>query len=231
MTTSPTLRTTLFRAFLFGAFLSTSWADAGNKKTYVTFRQPVEVPGAVLPPGKYVMKLLDSPSNRHVVQIAGEDEKRVYCTILAVPDYRPRPVNRTVLTFYEMPAGQPQALRAWFYPGDSHGQGFTYPRRRAIEIAQASRQQVAVASVERPPVPLVPAVPAKREPRAETALATVAETAAEPGAAETAAEAEPAMPAEDLPGTGRPTMLLVGLAGAGALATAAVLRLLVKKLA
>jgi hypothetical protein len=226
MTSSPMLRTTLFRAFLFGAFLSTSWADAGNKKTYVTFRQPVEVPGAVLPPGKYVMKLLDSPSNRHVVQIAGEDEKRVYCTILAVPDYRPRPVNRTVLTFSEMPAGQPQALRAWFYPGDSHGQGFTYPRRRAIEIAQASRQQVAVASVEPPPVP---AVPAKREPRPEIAL----ETAAEPGAAETAAEAEPAVAAEDLAdaGAGSPTMLLVGLAGAGALATAAVLRMLVKRLA
>lgn len=230
MTTSPMLRTTLFRAFLFGAFLSTSWADAGNKKTYVTFRQPVEVPGAVLPPGKYVMKLLDSPSNRHVVQIAGEDEKRVYCTILAVPDYRPRPVNRTVLTFYEMPAGQPQVLRAWFYPGDSHGQGFTYPRGRAIEIAQASRQRVAVASVERPPVP---AVTAKREQRAEIVPETAAETAVEPEAIRTAAEAEPAMPVEDLPetGAGRPTMLLVGLAGAGALATAAVLRMLVKRLA
>jgi len=195
---------------LFGALSPISSADAGNKKTSVTFREPVEVPGAVLPPGKYVMKLLDSPSNRHVVQIAGADEKRVYSTILAIPDYRPRPADRTVLIFYEMPAGQPQVLRAWFYPGDSHGQGFAYPRRRAIEIAQASRQRVAVAAVERPPGP------AKREQRAETALETVAEPAPVARAADPDAGA----------GSPNPKMLLLlGLAGAGAL----VLRILVKK--
>jgi hypothetical protein len=201
-----------------GLLGSLLFADAGNKKTTVTFPEPVEVPGAVLPPGKYVMKLLDSPSNRHVVQIAGEDEKRIYSTILAIPDYRPRPADRTVLTFYEMPAGQPQVLRAWFYPGDTYGQGFAYPRRRAIEIAQASRQRVAVAAVERP------RVPAKPEPRAETPLQTAAEAATEP-APVTAAEDHPE------PGAGSTKMPLLGLAGAGALAIAAGLRILVKRLA
>jgi len=228
MTVSPMLRMALFGGFLFGAFSSISRADAGNKKTYVTFHEPVEVPGAVLPPGKYVMKLLDSPSNRHVVQIAGEDEKRVYSTILAIPNSRPQPTDRTVLTFYEMPAGQPQVLRAWFYPGDSQGQGFTYPRRRAIEIAQASRQHVPVASVERPHGPATgPALAVKPVQRAETAAETAAETVTEP-----ATEPAPVTRAENLDaGAGSPKMLLLGLAGAGALAGAAVLRILVKRLA
>ena len=42
-------------------------ADQWNKKTYVTLSQSIEVPGAILPPGKYVFKLLDSQSNRHIV--------------------------------------------------------------------------------------------------------------------------------------------------------------------
>ena len=44
-------------------------ADAWDKKTIVTFSSSVEVPGKVLPAGKYVMKLVDSPSDRHIVRI------------------------------------------------------------------------------------------------------------------------------------------------------------------
>lgn len=227
MSLSPILRITLLGSFLLGAFSPLSRADAGNKKTYVTFHEPVEVPGAVLPPGKYVMKLLDSPSNRHLVQIADEDEKRVYSTILAIPNSRPQPTDRTVLTFYEMPAGQPQVLRAWFYPGDSQGQGFTYPRRRAIEIAQASRQHVPVDSVERPRGAATgPALAVKPLQRGETAAETAAEPATEPPPVTRAENAENLDP-----GAGGPKMLLLGLAGAGALAGAAVLRILVKRLA
>ncbi|HEX2490469.1 MAG TPA: hypothetical protein VHR27_13745, partial [Blastocatellia bacterium] len=52
------------------AFSTSVKADAWNKKTIVTFSQPVEIPGGiVLPAGTYVIKLLDSASNRHIVQI------------------------------------------------------------------------------------------------------------------------------------------------------------------
>ena len=60
-------------------------ADTWNKKTYVTTSQSIEVPGAVLPPGKYVFKLLDSASNRHIVQILNSEENHVYTTNLAIP--------------------------------------------------------------------------------------------------------------------------------------------------
>jgi hypothetical protein len=115
-------------------------ADEWNKKTYITIAQSIEVPGAILPPGKYVFKLLDSPSNRHIVQVLNDRENHVYCTNLAIPKQRMEPADKTILTFWEVPAGSPEPVRAWFYPGDLIGQEFVYPKQRMNEIL-ASMQQ------------------------------------------------------------------------------------------
>jgi len=97
-------------------------ADEWNKKTVVTFSQPVELPGIVLPAGTYVFRLLDSNSDRHIVQVFDKDEMKLYTTILALPNYRLEPAGATVMHFAERPKGTPEALRAWFYPGDNFGQ-------------------------------------------------------------------------------------------------------------
>jgi LPXTG-motif cell wall-anchored protein len=118
-------------------------ADAWNKKTIVTFSQPVEVPGGVvLPPSTYVFKLLDSASNRHIVQIFNEDQTHIYATILAIPNYRLRVTGKTVITFTERAAGEPQAIRAWFYPGDNFGQEFVYRKSRAVELAKQTNSTI-----------------------------------------------------------------------------------------
>jgi hypothetical protein len=122
-------------AFL--AFSPSVKADGWNKKTIVTFSQPVEIPGGiVLPAGTYVIKLLDSLSNRHIVQIFNEDQTHIYATILAIPNWRLDVTDKTVMTFGERAAGDPQAIRSWFYPGDNFGQEFVYPKRRAVELAK-----------------------------------------------------------------------------------------------
>ena len=119
------------------AFSPSANADGWNKKTVVTFSQPVEIPGGiVLPAGTYVIKLLDSLSNRHIVQIFNQDENHIYATILAIPNWRLDVTDKTVLTFGERAAGDPQAIRSWFYPGDNFGQEFVYPKRRAVELAK-----------------------------------------------------------------------------------------------
>jgi hypothetical protein len=123
-------------------FATTASADVWNKKTIVTVNTPVEVPGKVLPAGTYVFKLLDSPSNRHIVQIYDKDEKQLQATILAVPDYRLQPSSEPVLYFEERPAGEPPALRAWFYPGDNFGQQFVYPQTRATQLAKHNKHNV-----------------------------------------------------------------------------------------
>jgi hypothetical protein len=123
-------------------------ADAWDRKTVVTFSGPVEIPGVhlkgwgVLPAGTYVFKILDSSSNRHIVQIFSEDEKTVYATILAIPNYRLQATDKTVITFRERPAGQPEALRAWFYPGRNWGEEFVYPKAKALELAKATNTPV-----------------------------------------------------------------------------------------
>src|SRR5579884_1527636 len=102
---------------LFGAMLApNALADQWNKRTILTVNEPIQVPGKVLQPGKYVMKLMDSPSNRHIVQIYNGDESNIVTTILALPNYRLEPTGKTEFGFWETPPGQPRALRAWFYP-------------------------------------------------------------------------------------------------------------------
>src|SRR5438270_937313 len=117
-------------------------ADQWNKRTILTVNEPIQVPNKVLQPGKYVMRLLDSPSNRHIVQIFDEGEQHLITTVLAIPNYRLQPTGETQFGFWETPAGQPKALRSWFYPGDNFGQEFAYPKNEAMQIAAAVNQPV-----------------------------------------------------------------------------------------
>ncbi|HVP45042.1 MAG TPA: hypothetical protein VMT32_00615, partial [Bryobacteraceae bacterium] len=113
-----------------------------NKKTEVTFTEPVEIPGQVLPAGTYVFKIADTLGDRDVVQIFNKDETHIYATILAVPDYRMEPTGKTVIHFEERAANTPQAVKAWFYPGDNYGYQFVYPNSRAMELAKRTNQNV-----------------------------------------------------------------------------------------
>jgi LPXTG-motif cell wall-anchored protein len=126
-------------------------ADEWNKKTIVTFSQPVEVPGVgaqILPAGTYVFKLVDSQSDRNIVRIFNEDETVVFTTILAIPNYRLHATDQTVLTFSERAAGTPEAIRAWFYPGQTWGQEFVYPKARAVELAKITHETVLETPIE-----------------------------------------------------------------------------------
>jgi hypothetical protein len=131
-------------------------ADDWNRKTSITFTSAVEIPGVhlpgwgVLPAGTYVFKILDSTSDRHIVQIFDKDETTIYATILAIPNYRLKATDKTVITFSERPAGQAEALRAWFYPGKNWGEEFVYPKAKAIELAKAAKAFVLFTPAELP---------------------------------------------------------------------------------
>jgi len=148
--------TVLCAAVIATAFSPSVKADDWNQKTVITFSQPVETPGvhmkgwAVLPAGTYVFKLLGSPSDRHIVQIFNQDETVVYATVLAVPNYRLKATSKTVLTFRETPPGEPDVLRAWFYPGKNFGEEFVYPKERAIALAKVTNSPVLYTSAEIP---------------------------------------------------------------------------------
>ena len=164
MNTFKTAATVGCLALMGGLFAPAVRADDWNKKTVITFSGPVEIPGvhlkgwSVLPAGTYVFKVLDSSSDRHIVQIFNKDETAIYATILAIPNYRLKATDKTVMTFRERPAGQPEALRAWFYPGKNWGEEFVYPKARAIELAKITNTPVLFTAVD---VPLEVAEPIK----------------------------------------------------------------------
>jgi hypothetical protein len=142
---------------LLGAMFSPgAKADDYDKKTTVTFSGPVEIPPVyitgmrVLPAGTYVFKLVNSSSNRHIVQIFNRDQTKIYATILAIPNYRLVPKNKTVITFNEGVRGQPEAIRAWFYPGANWGEEFVYPKIKAIELAKVTQTPVLALQAEVP---------------------------------------------------------------------------------
>jgi outer membrane biosynthesis protein TonB len=43
---------------------------------------------------------------------------------------------------WETPAGQPAALRAWFYPGDNFGQEFAYSKEKWAQMAIVTKEEV-----------------------------------------------------------------------------------------
>jgi hypothetical protein len=124
------------------ALAPTAKADEWNKQTVLTVSETIQLPNATLQPGTYTLKLLDSQSDRHVVQVFDKDEKHLITTILAVPNYRLQPTGKTKFSFWEVPAGQPPALRAWFYPGDNFGQEFVYPKNMSTQIAASAKMAV-----------------------------------------------------------------------------------------
>jgi hypothetical protein len=203
------------------AVLPNAKADEWNNKTTITFDQPVEVPGVgaqTLPAGTYVFKLLDSSSDRHIVQIFNQAMDHVYTTILAIPNYRLKATGKTVMTFRERGEGQPEAIHAWFYPGKEWGEEFVYPKARALELAKIVNEPVLATTVELPaPVETLKTAPviAVKPTGEEVAVTEVVEP---PPATEVAA-AEPApAPAEALPQTASPLSLvaLIGLLSLGA---------------
>jgi hypothetical protein len=152
-----TVATSAFCLALMGAVFSPgAKADEWNRRTTVTFSGPVEIPGlhlkgwGVLPAGTYVFRILDSQSERHIIQIFNREETVVYATIIAIPNFRLKATDKTVITFRERPAGQPEALRAWFYPGRNWGEEFVYPRAKAIELATTTKTAVLYTTADLP---------------------------------------------------------------------------------
>lgn len=129
---------------------SNAKADTWNKATKLTFSAPVEVSGHVLPAGTYWFQLMNSTSNRNIVQIWSADRSRLITTILAIPNYRLQPTGDTVVKFAERPSGTPEAIKAWFYPGASFGQEFVYPKTRATQLAQNVQEPVLSVRDEQP---------------------------------------------------------------------------------
>jgi hypothetical protein len=114
-----------------------------SQDTYFTFSQPVELPNATLPAGSYLFQLVDSTSNRHVVRVMSRDRQKLFTTVMAIPSYSlDRVPDEPQVRFMEMPAGAPNVVKLWLYPGTSTGHEFVYPRNRAAQLARSTGEPV-----------------------------------------------------------------------------------------
>ena len=213
-------------ACLLASMLPQAKADDWDQKTTFTFSGPVEIPGQVLSAGTYVFKLADSASDRSVVQVFNQDQNHFYGTFLTIPDYRLKPAGKPIITFDERAAGSPEAVRAWFYPGENYGHEFVYPKAKAVQLAKANSTPVPsmpnelaanttkpATTMQEPHVVEMKQAPLKaQQPTKEVEIAQVFVTQAAP---------QPALP-EKLPTTAS-SLPLVGLLGLFSLASGGLL--------
>jgi hypothetical protein len=119
-----------------------------KKNSIFRVEHQFEVPGALLAPGTYVIRLEEANGSRHTVTLLNHDETRVVATLQAVPDHRIRPEGDAVLSFHPAPPGEPQPVQSWYYSGDLAGLELVYPIERAREIATRHRTPVMAATDE-----------------------------------------------------------------------------------
>jgi hypothetical protein len=123
-------------------FASIAQAQTEDKRTYFTFSAPIALPGATLPAGKYEFRIVDTTTSRKVIQVLSDDGKKPYVMANTIPDQRRDPAKDATVSFYETAAGTPAAVKSWWYPGESTGYQFIYPRAQARQIAQRTGKAV-----------------------------------------------------------------------------------------
>jgi hypothetical protein len=146
------LFTTACAAAAMSMTLSTAPAYAQgpiDSRTEFTFNTPVELPGVTLPPGTYVFRFADRNTGKNVMQVLAKDStNKTYGMFLTISAQRPKPSDEAELRFMETPAGAPAAVKTWWYPGNTIGREFIYPKSQARRLAQATNTTVLTTHAE-----------------------------------------------------------------------------------
>ena len=127
----------------FAAFFElTAHAGELDQSTILTFSQPIQVPGQVLPAGTYLFTLTSSDADRNLVQIFNSDHTHLYGMFHTIPTERRSSTGDPAITFAEQGSGNPDALLKWFYPGCLTGHEFVYSSRQENELARDTQETV-----------------------------------------------------------------------------------------
>jgi hypothetical protein len=111
-------------------------ADEANQETILTFNEPVQIPGEVLPAGTYMFKLADNGVDQNVVRVFNAEGTKLYATLMTIPTDRLQVTGDTRVTLAEQGSGEPDALLTWYYPGELIGHHFIYSTHEKKQLAQ-----------------------------------------------------------------------------------------------
>ena len=117
-------------------------ADMNDQATQITFSQPVQIPGQVLPAGTYWFLLANISEQQDVVQIYNSDRSKLYATLETASIERQEATDGTEVKLAEQESSKPDALVAWFYPGETIGHEFLYSKGQEKQLAQDTQQTV-----------------------------------------------------------------------------------------
>src|SRR6266849_5639513 len=117
-------------------------ADMTDQATRITFSQPVQIPGQVLPAGTYWFLLANTSEQQDMVQIYNSDRSKLYATLETVPVETHEQSGHTVVKLAQQESSKPDALVAWFYPGETTGHEFLYSKGQEKQLSQDSQQTV-----------------------------------------------------------------------------------------
>jgi hypothetical protein len=187
-------------------------ADEWNKRMEFQFSAAVEIPGKVLSAGKYVFQVVDSDSDRNLVQVFSEDtngKESLVATLMAIPDIMSETPDQPIVHFEERSSGAPQAIHSWFYPGENTGWEFVYPKGETRETgANTMPSPALVTAASTPSLPEPPQVQ-EAEPTAEEVAAVEEEITVAPNDAPAppAAQESALSPTSDADGDSADRML------------------------
>jgi len=122
----------VFSVLLLGVFMPRARASVANREVHFKINEPIEVPGRVLNPGRYDLKL--ASDNGSLAELWNARGSKFYGFYETVPADRSNP-NGLKLKLLASENGSPERLSAWFYPGDIQGNQFLYPARANAEPA------------------------------------------------------------------------------------------------
>ena len=90
-----------------------------------TFTKPVEIPGKVLAAGSYIFEDVELGKLTRVWNADGRHLIGIFDT---VPFEQVKPAPEKDVVLKKGPDNSPARIDTWFYPGDSIGSEFVYPR-------------------------------------------------------------------------------------------------------
>jgi hypothetical protein len=139
-----TLAVVSFVVLALSAFLPAARADEYNEKMELTFNEPVEVPGLVLPAGTYWFVLADIPYCRNVMRIYNDDWSKLYATLITISAYRQQQQNQPEVRLAVRPHPRAQALLQMYYPSLQLGHEFLYADHEEGELRHDAELTVMV---------------------------------------------------------------------------------------
>ena len=112
-----------------GLALATSVGAASEEKrtTYLTFSQPVGLPGVTLPAGTYTFEIADPLMSWDVIRVMNRQRNQVYFTAFTDRiERRDGTRGETSVIFNAKEEGRARRIAAWYPRGESVGHEFIY---------------------------------------------------------------------------------------------------------